>query len=150
MLRIGDFSRLGQVTVKALRHWDEEELPKPAHVDPWTGYRFYVAAQLRDVQRILALKALGLALSQIRSVLGEQLSVAELRRILLVSEEQLRAHMAQDAAQLAAIKRWKRTLEGQLKMPTYDIVRKTVESRKVASIRATVRDLDALAPLFPE
>ena len=41
MLRIGDFARLGRVTVKALRHYEEEGLLAPREVDPATGYRRY-------------------------------------------------------------------------------------------------------------
>jgi len=37
MLRIGDFARLGGVTVRALRHYDEEGLLAPARVDEATG-----------------------------------------------------------------------------------------------------------------
>jgi DNA-binding transcriptional MerR regulator len=39
MLSIGRFARLTGLTVKALRHYDELGLLRPAHVDGWTGYR---------------------------------------------------------------------------------------------------------------
>ena len=41
MLKIGDFSKLSQVTVKALRLYDQMGLLKPVHVDDFTGYRYY-------------------------------------------------------------------------------------------------------------
>ena len=41
MLKIGDFSRLSHLTVKALRFYEKEKLLIPASVDEWTGYRFY-------------------------------------------------------------------------------------------------------------
>lgn len=41
MLKIGDFARLGQVSVRMLRNYDELGLLVPAHVDPWTNYRSY-------------------------------------------------------------------------------------------------------------
>jgi len=43
MFKIGDFSRLTRVTVKALRHCDDLGLLKPAHFDAFTGYRYYSA-----------------------------------------------------------------------------------------------------------
>ncbi len=58
MFKIGDFSRLSQVTVKALRYYDELGLLKPTHVDRFTGYRYYSATQLPRLNRILALKDL--------------------------------------------------------------------------------------------
>ena len=55
MFKIGDFSKLSRVSVKTLRYYDELGLLKPAHVDHFTGYRFYSADQLPQLNRILAL-----------------------------------------------------------------------------------------------
>jgi DNA-binding transcriptional MerR regulator len=38
MLKIGDFSKLAHVTIKALRYYDELGLLKPVNVDQFTGY----------------------------------------------------------------------------------------------------------------
>ena len=45
MRRIGDFSRLGRVTIKTLRFWDEIGLLKPDYVNK-NGYRYYSAENL--------------------------------------------------------------------------------------------------------
>jgi DNA-binding transcriptional MerR regulator len=37
MFRIGEFSRIGCVTIDTLRHYDALGLLKPAKVDPFTG-----------------------------------------------------------------------------------------------------------------
>ena len=60
MFGIGDFARHGRVSVRMLRHYDAIGLLRPAHVDPGTGYRYYRAGQLADLNRIVALKDLGL------------------------------------------------------------------------------------------
>ena len=39
------FARLTGPTVKALRHYDELALLRPAHVDEWTGYRWCERSQ---------------------------------------------------------------------------------------------------------
>jgi len=44
MLKIGDFSKLSQVTVKALRLYDQMGLLKAAQVDHFTSYRYYSAS----------------------------------------------------------------------------------------------------------
>ena len=54
---ISDFARLGQVSVRMLRHYDELGLLRPDHVDPWTGYRSYSPEQLHVLNRLVALKA---------------------------------------------------------------------------------------------
>ncbi len=47
MITIGDFARLGRVSVRMLRHYDTIGLLRPEHVDPHTGYRYYRPEQLR-------------------------------------------------------------------------------------------------------
>ena len=61
MLKIGEFSRLSQVTIKTLHHYDELGLIKPAHTDPISNYRFYTVEQLPRIHRIMALKEMGLS-----------------------------------------------------------------------------------------
>ena len=39
MYRIGEFSKIGKVTVKTLRYYDEVGLLKPETVNQDTGYR---------------------------------------------------------------------------------------------------------------
>ena len=70
MIKIGDFSKISQVTVKTLRYYDEIGLLKPAQIDHYTGYRYYSFDQLPRLNRILALKDLGLSLEQIAQVLA--------------------------------------------------------------------------------
>ena len=55
MFTIGDFARLGQVSVRMLRHYDGIGLLQPARVDS-NGYRRYGAHQLARLNRIVALK----------------------------------------------------------------------------------------------
>lgn len=87
MLKIGDFSRLARVTVKALRHYDEQGLLRPAHVDRSTGYRWYAAEQLESVGRILLLKDLGFGLPEIRRLLADPAGLddaLDARRLVLI------------------------------------------------------------------
>src|SRR5260370_18750347 len=74
MLKIGDFSKVSLVSVKALRYYDELGLLKPARVDALTGYRYYSASQLPRLNRILVLKDLGLSLQQIAHLLDQELT----------------------------------------------------------------------------
>ena len=52
MLKIGEFSKLSHLTVKALRFYEKEKLLVPAFIDEWTGYRFYETSQLEDAAKI--------------------------------------------------------------------------------------------------
>ena len=67
-LKIGEFSRLGRVTVRALRHYEEIGLLTPAIIDRETGYRYYAVGQLQKIQSITTLKSLGYSLEEIRDL----------------------------------------------------------------------------------
>ncbi|HTK05661.1 MAG TPA: MerR family DNA-binding transcriptional regulator, partial [Ktedonobacteraceae bacterium] len=56
LLKIGEFARVGQVSIVTLRHYDQYGLLKPNALDPETGYRYYSLEQLPRLNRILALK----------------------------------------------------------------------------------------------
>jgi MerR family regulatory protein len=47
VLKIGEFSQLGRVSVRMLRHYDATGLLKPAEVDHLSGYRFCRSGALR-------------------------------------------------------------------------------------------------------
>jgi DNA-binding transcriptional MerR regulator len=51
MFKIGDFSKLSLVSVKALSYYNELGLLRPARVDEFTGYRYYSQASALLVRR---------------------------------------------------------------------------------------------------
>ena len=89
MLKIGDFSKLSQVSIKALRLYDEMGLLKPISVDRSSGYRFYSASQLPRLNRIIALKDLGFSLEQITQLLNEEVSPEQIRGMLRLKQADL-------------------------------------------------------------
>ena len=68
-LTIGDFSRMTVLSVKALRHYHEIGLLRPADVDPQTGYRRYDVSQVPAAQVIRRLRELGMSLDEVRIVM---------------------------------------------------------------------------------
>ena len=70
MLTIGQFSKTCMVTVKALRHYDEIGLIKPAEINDETGYRQYSEEQIPRMLLINRLKYYGFSLSEIKDILS--------------------------------------------------------------------------------
>lgn len=70
LLPIGQFARLGRLSVKQLRHYDELGLLRPAYVDGRTGYRFYRASQARTALSIGLLRSLDVPLAVVGEVLA--------------------------------------------------------------------------------
>ena len=53
MYKIGDFSKISKVTIKALRYYEKEGLLKPVFIDQNTGYRYYETSQLVEIPKII-------------------------------------------------------------------------------------------------
>lgn len=70
-LKIGEFSRLMQVTVKTLRHYESKGILMPDEVDEWTGYRYYTLDQMQRLNAIRNLQRLGFSLDDIRDLLED-------------------------------------------------------------------------------
>ena len=70
MFKIGEFSKLSMLTIKALRFYEQEGLLIPAHVDEWSGYRFYEASQLETAATIKALRQLDFSVEEIKAHLS--------------------------------------------------------------------------------
>jgi DNA-binding transcriptional MerR regulator len=82
LMSIGRFSRLTGLGVKALRHYDDVGLLKPAAVDEDTGYRLYAAELAQTAEEIRRLRRLELPLDDIRALL-ETRDPAAVREILV-------------------------------------------------------------------
>ncbi|GLV61011.1 MerR family transcriptional regulator [Dictyobacter sp. S3.2.2.5] len=141
MLKIRDFARLAEVSMTTLRYYDEIGLLKPIHVDPETGYRFYTIDQLPYLHRIQAFKELGLGLTQIVEVLGENLAPEALQGMLRIRQTQLQQQIQTEQEQLVRIEARLRSLEHGSSLPDYEVVLKTVRPITGVSLRLTLADL---------
>jgi DNA-binding transcriptional MerR regulator len=138
MFKIGEFSRFSQVSVKTLRYYDQIGLLKPAEVDRFTGYRYYSADQLPRINRILALKDLGLSLDQIAQLLKENLTPEQIRGILRLKQVEIQQRVQEEGARLARVEWRLKQIEREETMPTQEVVLKKVPPIVVASVRDTV------------
>ena len=138
MIRIGDFSKLSRVSIKALRLYDEMGLLKPVEVDRFTGYRYYEFDQLPRLYRILALKDLGFSLEEIGRLLERELPVEQLRGMLKLRQAEIRQKVEEESARLERVDLWLRQIEQEDSMSSYDVVIKKIEPYNVASVRGIV------------
>ncbi len=141
MLSIGEFARLGTVSIRTLRHYDEIGLLRPARVDPETGYRCYSAAQLRQLNRIIALKELGLSLAQVRRLLGG-ITLEELRGMLMLRRAQLETELDAYQNKLLGVEARLGYIAREGTMPADDITVKKIPAMGVVAIGAPAPDWD--------
>jgi DNA-binding transcriptional MerR regulator len=134
---IGRFARACRLSVKALRHYDEEQLLRPAHVDERTGYRYYTREQVRDAVTIGMLRGLGIGIPTIRRFLAG--SAAERAAVLDAEAARIEREMAQRRFALDAIARFGST--GAI--APYEVSIRRMEPLQVAE-RCVVTNAEAL------
>lgn len=150
MFTVGEFARLAQVSKRLLRYYDEIGLLKPDNIGYSSGYRLYSAEQMSQLNRILALKELGLSLAQIQRTLAENISTDELRAMLLRKKNDIEA-------QLEAELRRVRMIESQLEaiidaeaLSPPNVILKQIPNQSVLSIRQTVDNFESGMELYAQ
>lgn len=146
MLSIGEFARHAGVSVRMLRHYDARGLLVPAQVDPVTGYRSYAASQLPRVNRLVALKGLGFTLEQVGPVLDAQVTVEELRGMLLLRSAQIADQIEADRERLQRIERRLRTIEKEGAMSDLEYFEKSLPALRLAQLVARVDSQSEIGP----
>lgn len=134
MVKIGDFARAGQVSVRMLRHYDRLGLLTPAAVDPWSGHRSYTPDQLQRLDRIVALNSLGFTLDEVGDLLDADLTGAEFAgrlraRRLALAEEAHAVHR-----RLAEVTRRLQHLENQEPHTMPEFVTKTLPADRIVGL----------------
>jgi DNA-binding transcriptional MerR regulator len=139
---ISECARLGQVSVRMLRHYDAIGLLSPDRIESGSGYRSYSPDQLHVLNRIVALKGVGFTLDQVGRLLHDDLDVGELRGMLRLRRAQLEDEARAVETRLAAVETRLRMIEKEDTMSP-DYVVKTVPAVRLVARTATV-DADRL------
>ena len=150
MFRIGEFSRMGRVSIKALRHYDELGLLRPALVDRQTGYRYYSIDQLSLLNRIMAYRNLGFSLQQSRALIRDDISADAMRGFLMARRAELAAAVEEQSRQLAEVNARIMEIERQGRPAPYEVVLRNMGPRPVVSLRRDVSSYDAVDSLLDE
>jgi len=134
MFLTGEFSQISRVSKRLLHYYDEIGLLKPAHIDPHTGYRYYSASQLPRLNRILALKDLGLALDHIARMMQAEVSDEEIHGMLLLKKAEVEQTLLEEMQRLRRIEA--RLQQNRMADDVPDVVVKSIPAQLFLSIRA--------------
>jgi len=150
MFSIGEFARHGRVSVRMLRHYDAIGLIRPACVDPDTGYRFYRASQLDELNRVIALKDLGFTLQQVQAILEEKVTVAELRGMLRLRRAEIQASIEAETTRLTRVEARLMTIEDEARVPADGVVIKRLAPVRVAELTGVAAgyEPEAITPVI--
>lgn len=143
LYRVGIFSQMNQVTIKALRHYDEKGLLVPRYVDPENGYRYYSASQLPDLHQIMALRKIGFSLEDIRKV---QQGVGK-NKLLRMKKKRILEEIAERTRELSVIESY---LSDEEELVEYDIIEKSLPEITIASMTLTIDNYGELINYMPQ
>lgn len=148
MFTVGEFAKLAQVSKRLLRYYDEIEIFHPMQVDPITGHRLYSAEQLSELNRILALKELGLSLDQIRQSLNAQISTQQMQGMLLMKKAEIEQQLKAELERIRKIESRLQVIQDDEADKPLNVVIKKTSAQPVLSTRRIVDDFASALELY--
>lgn len=149
MFKIGEFSKLTQVSIRMLRYYDETGLLKPAEIDKFTNYRLYAVNQIPVLNQIIFLRDLGFNVSEIAAALNhwdDDFITDQLENKRLEIENAIK----NEQDKLSKIEMAKKDIKREKITINYNVAIKSIPSYQVLSLRRTVPDYYAEGQLWKE
>ena len=143
LYKIGMFAAMNHVTIKTLRHYDEQGLLKPKHVDEANGYRYYEAGQIADLHQILSLKNMGFSLEDIRTIQNGKPK----KELLMAKKQDILKEIAVLTAKLAQVEGYLAEEHLDLASP---VLIKCIPEVIVATMQTRIDSYDELFERMPK
>jgi DNA-binding transcriptional MerR regulator len=132
------------VSGRLLRYYDSIGLLSPVATDPETGYRYYSAQQLPQLNRILVLKELGLSLEQIAQLLDQHTSTEDIRAMLAARKAQIEQTLQAEMARLQAVETRLQQIDSSGHIQEPDVVLKSLPAQPFLALRDVFPGLAAI------
>lgn len=149
MFKIGEFSKLTQVSIRMLRYYDETGLLKPAEIDKFTSYRLYSANQIPTLNKIVFLRDLGFNVSEIALALSKW-DDEHVKALLDVKRLEIENTIKVEEDRLAKLELAKRDIRQEKLAIHYNVSIKSIPSYQVLSLRRMVPNYYAEGVLWKE
>lgn len=151
LFKISEFSRLSRIPLQTLRYYDQLGILKPGMTDESTGYRYYFAEQLLEINRIVIYKELGFTLQQIALLLHEDISTEQIRGMLRLKESEIERQLDMERSRLVRVKERMQLLEREGKVNNkQEVVLKRIEAMHMITYasQGIVEDIPNLFEMF--
>lgn len=149
MFKIGEFSKLTQVSIRMLRYYDEAGLLKPSSTDPWTGYRMYSAQQIPTLNKIIYLRDSGFQVAEIAAALAAD-SETSLMEQLDRKYAEIQKNIQAEQDKLQKIELAKKDILHEKNEMQYHVFIKSIPAVQVLSLRRVLPDYYAEGILWKE
>lgn len=139
MYKIGTFSRITGLTIKALHHYHKEGILEPIYIDVKNGYRFYKKEQIELAKTIKMLRDCTFTVNEIKEILC---SLDHLEDLSYYMDEKI-ITINMEVERLKTIKKQliyeKKKQKDVKQMNTYEVITKTFDPVMVLSLRYSGR-----------
>lgn len=134
IFKIGEFSKITQVSIRMLRYYDETALLVPQKVDDTNGYRLYDSSQIEQLNHILVLKELGFPVKKIKEILASTDSTY-IKKVLEEQKGEIRGNIEKEKDRLVRVESYLNDLDKGDKRLNTQITIKSIPSYEVITLR---------------
>lgn len=140
MYTIGQFSRICQISAKALRHYEKLGLLLPIRVDQENQYRYYSQEQIDAVKSITFMKDLGIPLKTVKQIIEQGNQPEAIEAVLEEQRAALLDQLSTLNGRLIRLAGWKKSMEAREMndLSKYDIRLQDIPEILVFSQRKTL------------
>lgn len=142
MFKIGDFSRLCQISIRMLRFYDETNILKPALIDDKTGYRYYDANQLEMTIMINFLRKTGFTTVEIKEIIAHYNHKEQLLEAIYAKQKELESEILLVQNKIIKLKNAQKQLESEKKIMNYKIEVKEIPEQYMMCKRDIIPSYD--------
>ena len=149
MYKIGEFSKITGLTVKALRYYDEQEILVPS-MRCENNYRLYNEQDFKKAGIIKLLRSFDFSIQEIKDVLSVCNNSDDLHYVLREKQEMIKRNIANENKQIEKLEEYLSPVHKAISVCEYEITIKEVAAINVASIRfkGKYSDLDKYVPIL--
>jgi DNA-binding transcriptional MerR regulator len=135
MYKISDFSKITNLSVKALRYYDEERILTPSWRDAETAYRYYNEEDFRKAQLIVLLRSLEFSISEIKDVLEYCGDPSDLPCYFAEKRDMIEARILKEKELIKKLNLYIKPIDREEIRMNYQIKEKEIAPVTVATIR---------------
>ena len=111
LLKIGELAAMAGISPKALRVYERMKIIVPVKVDEETGYRYYSADQVKQVDALLEWKELGFTLKEVKKIFSKKNSMADIEKIMDAKKKEWQENIWKAEQKIDTIEELRQKLE---------------------------------------
>lgn len=136
---IGEMSKLHNISIETLRHYDRFGILKPEYTNEKTGYRYYSTKSFIKIYLIKQCKAIGLSLDEIKEIINDYTSLESVLNIIKNQKEIIDKKIIELNSIKSSIENLENSIEEALDVGINEIFIKYNNERKLKTYNYTSR-----------